>query len=317
MKRQHTLLAGLVALSLVAAACGGDDDDTETGGGGDGEELTLGAPPDCEENAFCIPGLADVYGIDFADTFVPLELDLVPTSLEQGAIDVGVFLSTSGQLTDDQFLVLEDDEGMLAADNVFPVGSQALQDEYGDDLAAVLDSVSGALTTEGLVEMNQRYEVDHDDAADIAADWLADNDLAGSSDATPVEGTAIKIGAQDFGESAILAEIYKQALVGEGFDASTVEVGGFRDLLFSAFESGDVNLAPDYVASELNFLEEGAATSDVDESLDALTPLLEAKSLVAYETSEAVDTNTFVMLTDRADDLGISSLSDLANTMNG
>src|SRR5262245_4271907 len=64
------------------------------------------------------------------------------------------------------------------------------------------------------------------------------------------EGPAIKIGAQDFGESAILSEIYKQALNANGFDASIAEVGGFRDLLFAAFDKGSVNLAPEYVASE-------------------------------------------------------------------
>ena len=65
----------------------------------------------------------------------------------------------------------------------------------------------------------------------------------------PPEGPAISIGAQDFGESAILAEIYSQALDAQGFDVDIQTVGGFRDLLFGAFDSGDVNLAPDYVAA--------------------------------------------------------------------
>jgi osmoprotectant transport system substrate-binding protein len=144
---------------------------------------------------------------------------------------------------------------------------------------------------------------DDDDAATTGGD--------GGSAEIP-DGPAIKIGAQDFGESAILASIYDQALDDAGFDVDTTEVGGFRDLLFAAFESGDVNLAPDYVASELNFLEAGSATNDVDESLDKLQPLLEAKGLVALDPSEAVDNNIFVMTKDRADELGIESLSDLA-----
>jgi osmoprotectant transport system substrate-binding protein len=144
---------------------------------------------------------------------------------------------------------------------------------------------------------------DDDDAATTGGD--------GGSAEIP-DGPAIKIGAQDFGESAILASIYDQALDDAGFDVDTTEVGGFRDLLFAAFESGDVNLAPDYVASELNFLQAGSATNDVDESLEKLQPLLEAKGLVALDPSEAVDNNIFVMTKDRADELGIESLSDLA-----
>ena len=146
---------------------------------------------------------------------------------------------------------------------------------------------------------------DDDDAA------TSGGDNGGDSAEVP-DGPAIKIGAQDFGESAILASIYDQALDGAGFTSDVAEVGGFRDLLFAAFESGDVNLAPEYVASELNFLEAGSATNDVDESLEKLQPLLEAKGLVALEPSEAVDNNIFVMTKDRADELGIESLSDLA-----
>jgi osmoprotectant transport system substrate-binding protein len=143
-----------------------------------GADLILGAPPDCEENAFCLPGLQDVYGVDLSGNFTPLELDLIPTSLEEGAIDVAVFLSTSGRLTEEAFLVLEDDQGMLAADNVFPLASQELVDAYGSDLEDLLNSVSAELDTDGLVELNRRYEIDGDDADVVADEWLADHGMA-------------------------------------------------------------------------------------------------------------------------------------------
>jgi osmoprotectant transport system substrate-binding protein len=132
--------------------------------------------------------------------------------------------------------------------------------------------------------------------------------------AEPVEGPAVAIGAQDFGESAVLAQIYQQALTGAGIDAEVAEVGGFRDLLFAAFESGDVNLAPDYVASQLEFLNDGAgeATSDVDETFALLEPLLEEKELVGLTPSEAVDTNAFVVTQETADENELETLSDLA-----
>jgi osmoprotectant transport system substrate-binding protein len=146
---------------------------------------------------------------------------------------------------------------------------------------------------------------DDDDAA-------TSGDNGGEAPAEVPEGPAIKIGAQDFGESAILASIYQQALSGAGFDADVAEVGGFRDLLFAAFDSGDVNLAPEYVASEANFLEAGSASADLDASMEALQPLLEEKGLTALDPSEAVDKNIFVMTSERADELGIETLSDLA-----
>jgi osmoprotectant transport system substrate-binding protein len=146
-----------------------------------GADLTLGAPPDCESNGFCIPGLLRVYGVDFTANFTPLDFGVIPDSLDEGAIDIGVVGSTDGRLADEStgWVLLEDDMGMFAADNIFPIFSEEVADAYGDDFVALLDEVSAALTTEDLVEMNKRYDVDREDADAIAEDWLADNGFGG------------------------------------------------------------------------------------------------------------------------------------------
>jgi len=142
-----------------------------------GADLKLGAPQDCETNGFCIPGLKRVYGLDMTANFTPLDFGVIPDSLNEGAIDVGVVSSTDGRLADPKtgWVLLKDDKGMLAADNVFIVITSDVQDAYGDTLTSVLDDVSSKLTTDDLVAMNKRYDVDKDDAQDIAADWLNDN----------------------------------------------------------------------------------------------------------------------------------------------
>jgi osmoprotectant transport system substrate-binding protein len=142
-----------------------------------GADLKLGAPQDCETNGFCIPGLKRVYGLDMTANFTPLDFGVIPDSLNEGAIDVGVVSSTDGRLADPKtgWVLLKDDKGMLAADNVFIVLTADVQDAYGDTLTSVLDDVSSKLTTDDLIAMNKRYDVDKDDAQDIAADWLNDN----------------------------------------------------------------------------------------------------------------------------------------------
>jgi osmoprotectant transport system substrate-binding protein len=140
-----------------------------------GTDLTLGGPQDCESNAFCIPGLKEVYGLDMSANFTPLDAGVVATSLEEGAIDVGLLFSTDGRIAEEGWVLLEDDKDMLAADNVFPVASQELVDAYGDDFTGLLDDISGELTTEDLTDLNRRYDVDREDAEDIAADWLSEH----------------------------------------------------------------------------------------------------------------------------------------------
>lgn len=141
-----------------------------------GADLILGGPPDCETNPFCIPGLNTAYGIDMSANFQPLDAGQVTVAaLEAGEIDVAILFSTSGIIADKGWVLLEDDQGMLAADNVVPVLTTELQAAYGDAFSALLNDVSSKLTTAGLTEMNKRFDIDTEDAEAIAADWLADN----------------------------------------------------------------------------------------------------------------------------------------------
>jgi osmoprotectant transport system substrate-binding protein len=136
------------------------------------------------------------------------------------------------------------------------------------------------------------------------------------AEATAPDGApAIVIGAQDFGESAILAQLYAQCFEAAGYDVRVQEVGGFRDLEIAAFDSGDINFAPEYAASMLEFLNDqaGQATSDAAETTDLLNTALEAKDLVALEPSDAVDTNAFVVTQETADADGVTAISDLAD----
>jgi osmoprotectant transport system substrate-binding protein len=143
----------------------------------DGGDLTLGAPQDCETNPFCIPGLRDVYGVDLSGDFVPLDAGLVAGALEAGEIDVAVLFSTDGRIVDESWVLLEDDMGMLAADNITPVMSAELVDAYGQDLIDLVDEISAALDTETLTELNQRFDIDKEDPEDIAADFIEEAGL--------------------------------------------------------------------------------------------------------------------------------------------
>lgn len=140
-------------------------------------------------------------------------------------------------------------------------------------------------------------------------------DAACAAADAPEDAPAITIGAQDFGESAILAEIYKQCLEAAGYSVSIQELGGFRDIELQAFSGGDINFAPEYAASMLEALNEqaGEATSDAEETTELLNQRLEELGLVALEPSDAVDTNAFVMTAERAEELGIAAISDLVD----
>lgn len=135
--------------------------------------LVLGGPPECPERPRCKLGLEDVYGLEIAE-FKALDAggSLTVAALNGGEIDVGLFFTT--YLFIDEFLALEDDQGLQPAENIVPVVSQKILDEYGSDLENLINDVSAEITTAKLIEMNERF-FEPTDADVIARDWLIEN----------------------------------------------------------------------------------------------------------------------------------------------
>ena len=143
-------------------------------------EMIFGGPPECPDRDLCLKGLEDLYGLSFAE-FKSLDAGgpLTVAALEAGEIDVALLFSTSGIIAANGWVVLEDDMGLNPAENVAPAVNAEVADAYGDDLAATLDGVSQAITTEELTALNSRADIDGEDPAAIATDWLTENGFLG------------------------------------------------------------------------------------------------------------------------------------------
>lgn len=141
------------------------------------DDLALGGPPDCPTNPFCIPGLRDVYDVDLEANFVSLDGGgpLTGAALSGGEIDVAIIFSTDGRIAEEGWVVLEDDEGLINADNIIPVLTQELVDAYGDDLVDLVNAISADLDTDGLTELNFQFEIELRDADEVAREWLEEN----------------------------------------------------------------------------------------------------------------------------------------------
>ena len=141
--------------------------------------LVLGGPPECPSREFCLIGLQDVYGLDFA-SFSPLDVGgaLTVAALEGGEVDVALLFTSDGVIAAKGFVLLEDDMNLQPAENIVPVIREEILTTYGDDLASVINSVSAAITTAELSELNRRFGEGEDPDA-LALDWLAANGFAG------------------------------------------------------------------------------------------------------------------------------------------
>jgi len=122
----------------------------------------------------------------------------------------------------------------------------------------------------------------------------------------------VVIGSAPFWESAVVAEIWAQALEDAGFTVERNLELGPRDVTQPALIADEINLIPEYIGGLLAQFYSGEPTPDVDASLDALRTALEGDSLVAFEPTPGTDADGFAIRSETAEELGLATMSDLA-----
>jgi osmoprotectant transport system substrate-binding protein len=140
---------------------------------GQSEDLDLYGSPECRQRIDCLVGLEENYGLEF-NSFTPVDIGLRYEVLDKGDADLSILFTTDAQLfTDpDTYTILEDDQGVLPAGNVTFVASQEAVDEAGSDLGETVEKVQGDLTLEAMQELNAKVDVDKEDPADAAREYL-------------------------------------------------------------------------------------------------------------------------------------------------
>lgn len=135
--------------------------------------LVLGGPPEWADRHTGVPGLKEVYGLEFKQ-FRPLSAsgNLTVQSLVNGQIDAGNIFSTDPAIVANNFVVLEDNKNLFAAQNVVPL---IAKDAVNPTVETQLNDVSAALTTENLTQMMVDVGTNGKDPAEVARTFVDEN----------------------------------------------------------------------------------------------------------------------------------------------
>lgn len=319
MRPFRMVAPGALMLALILGACTtgeGDQSPSATEGGTSAtlaSTLRFGGPPECPDRPFCLVGLQETYGLEFAE-FVPLDAGgpITVEALANGEVEVGLLFSSDPSIQANDFVELEDDMGLQNADNLIPViRTEVLEASPG--IEDLLNELSAAITQEELIALNSRVAVDEDAPADVAAEWLADQGFD-QGDESIGGGAAVVVGSTNFYEQEILGELYAGILEANGFEVERRFQLGAREVVFPALESGELDLIAEYAATALEFVNEGAgeATPDAAETAQLLSERVADRGLTALEPAPATDQNAIVVTRETADQYGLSAISDLA-----
>lgn len=142
-----------------------------------------------EAQTFCIesefstrddgwPGFEEAYGLDVPDNNVKLlDTGIIYTATQEGKdCNFGEVFTTDGRIDALDLKVLDDDM------EFFPVyqGAFSLQAEVLDKypaIATIMDELSPKLTTEQMQTLNAKVDVDGEEPAKVASDWLKEQGL--------------------------------------------------------------------------------------------------------------------------------------------
>lgn len=140
-------------------------------------QLTVGGPPECEQRVTCFKGVEQTYGAKFKG-FKPIAQGALKyAALTKGDIQVALSFTTDGIIAKDNLVVLEDPKGVFPPDQAVPVVRDDFLAKAGDDFKATVNKVSAKITTEEITKLNAKVDLDKEDPADVAKEWLSGQGL--------------------------------------------------------------------------------------------------------------------------------------------
>jgi osmoprotectant transport system substrate-binding protein len=313
MKRTTILMGVAVTVSALAlSACGSSSKSGGgSGGGGSGtiaSKLLLGGPPEFQTRPDGVPGLKKNYGVSFQgykvlDTGGPLTV----TALKNGQVDAADLFTTDPAIKANKFVVLTDPKSNFGAQNVLPLINKK---KATAGVTQVLNFISSKLTTNDLINLRTKVEVNKEDPDKAAQEWLA-GIAGGLPNTKPAAGVTIKVGSANFPENVVLADIYAEALQGAGAKVSTKLNIGSREKYIPAIKDGSIDLIPEYNGTLLQYFDKGAPATTptaVFAALQKATPT----GLTVLTQSSAEDSDAIVVTAATASKYKLKSIADLA-----
>ena len=126
----------------------------------------------------------------------------------------------------------------------------------------------------------------------------------------------IVVGSANFTESAIIAEIYSQALGAKGIESSTKLNIGSREVYIKALQDSSISVVPEYTGNLLGFVDENA-TAKTAQEVEAALPDALPDGLQVLKSSTAIDQDVYVVSKEFAEQNGVASIADLAKITDG
>jgi osmoprotectant transport system substrate-binding protein len=136
----------------------------------------LGGTPELEKRPYGPQGLEKVYGAKFKEFKPYAKYPPKISDLDANKIQVASFFTTDSIISEKGYVELKDPQSLILPQNVIPL----VRADVADNATAksALEAVQGALSTDDLITLDKKVDVDHQDPDQVAGEWLKGKGLA-------------------------------------------------------------------------------------------------------------------------------------------
>lgn len=282
-------------------------------------ELKAGFTAEFMERADGYPGLKQYYNL----TLDPVELDpgLMYQAIQSKKVDVISGFSTDGRIKAYDLMVLEDDKNYFPPYDAVPIVRNETLSQY-PQLKSSLDELSGQLSDDVMTQLNYQVDQLQKPIKEVARSFV---EQLGMTTTIEREGNGdIVIGSKNFTEQYILAEILSIVIENStnlDVDLKTGLAG--TKICFDALVNGNIDLYPEYTGTGLLVIlqPDEKTKNNILENPDQVLDYVREETQKRYDLTwlNALGFNNsyaLMMRREQAENLGITSISDLKRYLN-
>lgn len=140
------------------------------------ENLIFGAEHEFFDRQDGYDGLVEIYGMKFKGEPKKMNVSLKYQAMGSGDIDVTDAFATDGQIKQFNLKILKDDKNFFPPYYAAPIIRMEVLEKY-PELEEILNSLSGLIDDETMMEINYKIDVENQDVKKVATDFLKEKGL--------------------------------------------------------------------------------------------------------------------------------------------
>jgi len=315
-KKLFAVIAMTVLLVFVIAGCSGQEKQTKEEAGQSEKALDIIFASDHEFAARPdgFPGLEEHYGFKFPEKNIQImDMGLTYKALRDGNVNIAMGFATDGRIKAFDLVNLEDDKHFFPVYNPAPVVRTDTLEKY-PAIADVLNPIAKKLDTDTMTTLNMKVDIEEMEPKEVAQEWLEQEGLLPEK---MVDGGKLAVGSKEFTEQLILGQITVLALQSAGFDVEDKTNLAGTEAARKALETGKIDMYWEYTGTAwLVHLGHDQPLTESQECYNKVKEEDAENGMTWLDYAPFNNTYTIMMRRAEVEELGIKTLSDLAEYIN-